>query len=248
MLGPENWVDHFWRAVSILVPAMIAVWQVNRNYRSNLRLQQEQVKRQQALDIYKEFSSAWEAATGKTQQLFGVVVSLRTYVTLRANPVFRDFSPALSHDTSDLIQSANELTTELLRFTSIIEKYEIVFQGFTQMRVNTNEQGIKVHRDVAELLTAFGPLVPADRHNHALNGFIPVATATQLEALNAVVDAWQEGLMDLQAFLHDLRLEAQNHLIGPFYGRKLPPRKPGDPAVRVLTPEKPLKKWWRFGR
>jgi hypothetical protein len=62
-----------------------------------------------------------------------------------------------------------------------------------------------------------------------------VPTKDDVARLQDLADAYLAATGDLQGYIIDLQIEAQNELLGDLFERQLPPRAPGDEAVKVLA-------------
>lgn len=62
-----------------------------------------------------------------------------------------------------------------------------------------------------------------------------IPTAEDFQAMQSKIDTFHEVAYDVASFLHDIQVEMQNSLLGPFFDRKLSIRLPKDNSFLVLT-------------
>lgn len=230
--------EYVWRALSIFVPAALVVWQVNRNFRSTLRAQQEQIKRQMHLEIYREFAETWQSAVQKLNTFASAVRQVDAYLKWRADSTFRG-TPPLTRDMHDVILAMTEAGDSIVNMSFVIEKYEVALPAFTSMRIAVLDQWSNSQGIMNQLSSYYIRYVPDKdmlESDKPVLDMLGIPSVDQALAARQQFIQWNELHADLLAFMVDLRTELQNHLVGPFFNNRVTPRKPRDPAYRVLAP------------
>jgi hypothetical protein len=242
------WMDHVWKGLQLLVPVMIMLVQLQRNHSYALKAQTEQLKRQMSLEIYKELSEAWLKAVNQCNEFFARVNSLQRWVELRSTPAFQVIEPPLTVDPVDANNAMTDASRALVQLSYVLEKWEVALPGFDHMRVAIIEQHQAVVDGYRQLWDTYVMYIPQKglRESHSEVRWEAPPPDLVLSLKQRYSD-WLEQYSDLLAFMVDLRVSLQNHLVGPFFGNEVPLRTPTNPAYRVLSPipPHPKRRWWQ---
>jgi hypothetical protein len=68
----------------------------------------------------------------------------------------------------------------------------------------------------------------------------PPPSPEVLSALKLLIEKYKGAMDEIECYIHDLTIEAQNNLLYGLFERKVPPRQPLDPRHKVIStvPEK----------
>ena len=227
----KPWMDHVWRALSLLVPVGLVAWQINRNYRSNLKLQQEQLKRQVSLEFYKDLVAAWHRVIDKQLEVDGLFRSIELHYDLRLAPDWPAEMkvPPLKFGGTQLTDARSEAGQSLIDLLNVAQKYEVALPGFRPMLIRIQDLHFKVSATFSDLLAYVLPYLPpvpgSIGWNQATLELWPVPTNDGWTQLRARIEEYLACSSDLGCFLEDLRIEMQNHLIGSLFGTAVPTRR-----------------------
>ena len=129
-----------------------------------------------------------------------------------------------------------EIHSGLWKVAGTIESYEIVSSNlplFREALVIKLKQLADTYLPLVRILPYI--LISEKGINDPEKLLIP--TNQDFETLQSKIDDFYEAAYDVAAFLHDIRIEMQNALLGSFFNRKLPIRSPTDNTSLVLTSE-----------
>lgn len=233
-LSEEESVSYWPEILSAAAAASAILFQLHLQHRSSLQLQRASSADQLRLEIYKEFSGkiapAEEALGDCKHQVWSLLLNVERLVAGKED--------RLNYVYADLAAGFDRASTAFGELVRWVERYEIAFAGFTRIK-----ESIAVER--RSLLDAYSdfnrsltlPLLAEKRlrENQPVPGPIAAAlTPEVVEAAQAMGKKYQDKIMDFVGYAWDVRVEAQNALLGPVFGRKLAPRRPTDPRVLVL--------------
>ena len=245
------YVDHAVTFFGIVIAALIIVWQMGRQHRNSLNLQQENKRAELRAGIYTKLLDRINLAEGaevKTSSFVRMIpFSLKTFRTqldLGINP-----SPVKERAT-ELVRLDSELQTSGCHLIEIFESYEIALPGFDVFQDALNS----VHHDLHK---AFMPLyqetlrrLPLELvSDSSLDGarssqterplhVPPPPSEQEFEELERLVEHYLDAVHRFGSYVHDLRVEAQNSLLSDLYpDQRAPRRTPLDPSQKVVTVE-----------
>jgi hypothetical protein len=230
--------------VALIASTWLGLHSLNRQHRNSLALQEDQHRRtaslqeahlrhQLQLDIFREISAQVRTTAASLSASVSTVRSIVLQLDLEARGWNR-----VRITTDDLLDSREAASRALIDLILVLERYEIVFYRLRSARVALDE----THRRMLEASSAFhsglGLLAP---HRDGPNPHPFRATNEAVEDLKPLADAFTDACGELQSYCLDLQIEAQNVLLGELFGRHVPPRRPGDPSVKVLEldPDEP---------
>lgn len=140
------------------------------------------------------------------------------------------------------IPKFNELHFEALNKTtaliSTLEGYEIVSAHFELFRRALGCASSDVRNAFTQLTPTLFRTFPVDVPN-ILEPHIPAAADADVAELTIGCTKYWEKAQTLSTYIHDIKIEAQNALLGGIFRRRVPPRKPADPRLWVLRTNDP---------
>lgn len=132
---------------------------------------------------------------------------------------------------SELQEAAHELLIEVERWETAIPTGKVFRLAFVSTSHDNQEAFFDLHTALLRMLpmerdAATGELFPP-----------PTPSADELEALERLVEKYATSVDDLTSYSHDLRVQMQNEVLQPLFGRTIEPRVPLDPACLVVSAE-----------
>lgn len=218
---PGWWVQTAVSFVGIIIGAMLIVWQMGRQHRSSLQVQRSGMRNELMLSVYREIAEAVDASQKALQNTL-------TNVEVTPMALQLGWSPPAE---PEMRERHGDATKRMVRLLWTMEKWEIVIPHFRGIGYNISQKN-------KALMDAFGVF-----HDYFLGHVLPLlqtpdgrpVVPTTDETLAKHSAAYQGVVLDLFAYLFDLRVEAQNHLLGGIFDHQVPPRAPEDPTCEVLT-------------
>lgn len=209
---------------------IILSWQLQRQHRNTLDANRRQSQDRLKIELYHEIARRIEATAAPLTDFGLTPTGLVGHVT-----IFRD-KPARSRYTFAEVQTIRQcLSSSVLGLTSALEVYEIAMPEFKILRQRLWEA---FHVATA----AFGDFSLLAARFVGADGTAPAARPTdeELNELSRVAETAQVASIALTAVVHDLRVEAQNHLLGSIFTNRAPRRAPSDPSIQVTILEERL--------
>ncbi len=244
MSGIDCWLQPLIQALGIVIGALLVVLQLGRQHKNAILQQREQAGQQLRLQIYRDMAQKLVDASGALSNLHAVFFSTVSGMRTRREALekFRRDFPGLGVSHEKLLETHSRAVGSLLEVIWILESYEIAFPGFEPFKTRLVERS-------AALSTAFGNLhsrlspfltILLSGDEAAKLGTTKVTPeppdAAGLAELERLFDELSQIGFDLQGYLFDLRVGAQNRLLSGIFPGHAPERKPTDPRVEVLRP------------
>lgn len=221
------------------------IFQMSRQHRSNLQLQKNNFKEKLHLEIYQglikgidDTSNILSKVSAKSSN---IPISLETYCSQAASgvsptpPRYRalDFSEA--HHA--LIKSVAKLFHIFERYTIAVPKFRIFQIGLNSAIHDTNEAYQPFFQKLLEYLPI--DVQEADRKPGSPPVIVPaIPNIGELKFILELGQKYNNTLVVIVGFLHDLTVEAQNILLGSLFENRVPSRQPLGPNVVVITTDK----------
>ena len=209
---------------------IILSWQLQRQHGNSLEANRRQSQDRLKVELYHEIARRIEATAAPLTDSSLTPTGFVGHVT-----IFRD-KPAHSRYTFSELQAIKQcLSSSVLGLTSTLEVYEIVMPQFKIVRQRLWEAFREATAAFDDFALLAGRFVGAD-------GTLPAARPTdeELLELSQLAETAQVAGIALTAVVHDLRVEAQNHLLGSIFTNRAPRRAPSDPSVQVTILEEQL--------
>jgi hypothetical protein len=217
-------------AASIL--AVLGIYlQVQKGHASTLRAQEAHLRNQLKVDVYERVSKVFHDCAERVSAASGLAQSA-LFALHWADKGMPGTHPA----TSKALQEAHfEAVKSISKLQIALEQYEIAFARFGSIRRAIGETIKELFDKHSQLWPKFLLLVPTQ---DSTTGIISPPAFKPTDANVAEIEqAYQEYRYvcdNLQGYLLDLQIEAQNELLGDLFQRELPPRNPMDSSIKVL--------------
>lgn len=236
-------IVHF---VGIVVAAWLIIWRIGCEHRNSLNLQKENMKDRLRLEIYRDLtqkiSKANNALGAALSKITSLPINLETKQYLKS--VLR-FEPIPVEDRAETVSQLHFSAVEfIISLVTAMEEYEIAiptFTSFSRTFCNQLEKFTNSFSLFYEEVLPFLPIdVPQDKIAELNTKVITpdYPDKEKLEELRRLANKYLGEVATFHGYLRDLSIEAQNHLLGSLFNRKLPPRKPTDPSIIVLSTDK----------
>lgn len=216
--------------LGLAVTIGVALHQLNRQHRSTLAIQEAHLRHELQLEIFREISGQLQHVASATNiaisQARRIVLEIEDQIALRGE---------ISQTAEGFFATHSEAARALSSVHAILERYEIVFYRFGSARRMLGDEMVRSFDFAAAVTRKAGLFLPSPDGPRP-HPFRPTPEDAQLiaDAANAYINI----IGNLQGFVLDLQIEAQNCLLGGLFNRTLPPRNPLDPAVPVLKPDR----------
>ena len=253
-VGQENSYDKYIQLLGIFIGAVLIIWQSNRQHKSNFILQKENLKDELKLEIYGKLGGKIQISNDKT-------IDVSTYV--RMTPINLDsylYSVSLGLKRSPVVERTENYSEayysmgkSIVELITMLEEYEIASPSFKvfRMAIMSSKYDLdKIHMNLhAELLRCLPIDLNAEEQSRIGEQVLvsPALTQDKVKILKEVADEFLERIMDITCYLFDLRVEAQNTLLGGIFEHRVEGRNPVDPKyITIKTDKESLEKLERY--
>lgn len=244
--------SHAWIAnvLTIISTVAIAVWNIGRQFENTMRAQRANKMDELHTTIYKEIAdkiAACEEALVKTNGTTRTLPS-KFVIKHESDEIAKSYglsesSQVITERYPQICAEHFESTKKLSEVLMVMEKYELVFTDFSNMKAKIclkYEEFMSAARKFQQYVLAYLPMDVDEADRNKFNGakvvMMPFPSQAAIDEMRRLSDDVLEPAMELSAFLHDLRIESQNTLLSPiFNGKTAPKRVPGDPSYQVLS-------------
>ena len=216
--------------VGLVIGFLLLSWQLDRQHQNALDANRRQAQDRLRLDLYDKIAERIESASASQVEVGGLPTAFMGELIVRLS-VWSNNQQEIPRSTyfPHLLEKQATASQSVLALMSALETYAIVMPEFSIFRGRLGD-ALRV------LSTAIG-----DFHQAALP-FAGSANASPIKwppsgADKTILDGLAASVMrasvEVAAVVSDLRVEAQNYLLGDLFGRKVPRRVPSDPAMTV---------------
>lgn len=239
------WLERLIDLLGIFLGVAAIMYQMHRQHRSNLKLQRNNFKEKLRLEIYqgliKGMDDTVNILSKASAKSSNIPISLEAYCNqLKAGikpalPRYRALDFSETHHA--LIKSVAKLLHIFERYTIAIPNFRIFQIGFSSAIHDTSE----AYNPFSQKLFDYLPIDIQESDPKPSSPSVIVRAIPNDEELKNISDLGQKynnTLVVIVGFLHDLTVEAQNILLGSLFDNRVPPRHPLDPKVVVITTDK----------
>lgn len=242
--------------ITVVVTVWVAIWQIKRQLKNTLKSQRINKMDELHTEIYKEIAEKIEECemaliktSGTARRVpssFEIKISMdltaKSHGLAESNYIITERYPKICEEHFEAI---NKLANVLF----VMDKYEIVFSDFSNMKMYirvASQEYSNAASDFHNYILRFLPRDIGEEDRPKFGGAKVIAEAfpdqESIDHIRTMSELVTNLSMDLAAYLHDLRIEAQNVLLSPIFdGKKAPVRVPGDPRYPLLSLDKPKK-------
>lgn len=205
-------------SVGGLIAAFVAIRQANLS-RAQSRFEHQQALR---LELYKELG---DRLLGTQEALVDAITATNSFVD-RAQQLLEISRPVAPNDARfwDPQRVASAALDSLIH---TLDKYEILFTDTLSAGDSVRAGPLPLTEAAGRFALVAAPFISSSEQ--------PNPTASQLEVLRLKAAEYQALAMVLHERIGDLRVHAQNALLGPLLGRRLALPKAGEPSSTRST-------------
>ncbi|MBI3829059.1 MAG: hypothetical protein HY291_06065 [Planctomycetes bacterium] len=232
------------QVISIIVGAWLVAIQIRKNHESSIEVQRENARLGLKVKVYEDFECFLNTAQERITIIDSVARSLpfSIYFYWRRKEEFKLKEPThINHTSYSIARLHNRAMDSALKLIIKLESFEV---ALTESKTFVRALSIQMSkcsdafREFHEATLMLLPVhVPKDKQAAVGSKILEPHRPTDdnLNRIKKASEEYNEVLMDLQAFVYDLRVEAQNLLLGELFQKRVPPRKPIDPRHLVLS-------------
>jgi hypothetical protein len=232
------------KVLSLIAAAGTVVWQIRKQRRNSLALQRENAREALKLRIYEtlvqRIRTLSDANIEAKMYAFGIPSAIENVQRERSagyqpSPV-KQRVPTFS----DLHFNAERQLAELI---VEFECWSIAFPGLNVFQVALNAAAYDVRQSFPPLFSALLPILPMDPppgQTGKATIIHPPPSPEVISALKRLIEKYKEAMDEIDYYISDLTIEAQNNLLHGLFETRVPPRQPLDLRHKVIStiPEK----------
>ena len=222
-----------WETLVQLAGFAVVIWVMSHQLKKQRGMQKENHLTQIRRDIYKEITDRMEYSSPN-----GISVTLNLLLGLLAKAREKKeqtgnyLPPPMRAET--IINDFKRVQSRLFGVSGSVEKYEIAGENQPLFRK-------ALIAKIREMSNAFMPILfylpyvlLSDKGITDPDKLLVIAD-DELKEFRKKIEQFQNVAADVDGFLYDIQVEAQNILLGDLFERKLEVRRPLDPEALVLT-------------
>lgn len=227
------WQDSGIQILTIVSGFIVVVFQLGRQHKNAINLEELNAKKKLHLEIYQKISEQINKAQAAEKiSIYGLTLPDKI-----SDYVARSRQETLPERIEEIIRKFGAYSDEITKLIILIEEYEIALNKFGIFRIVFSCQMEKVSDDYFKFTNPLHQYLPIDLPDHMNMTPIPLVrpSAEMIKELKDSGKKFHETVMDMSCYIYDFRVEAQNHLLGELFKRKLEPRRPTDKKYIAVT-------------
>lgn len=229
----SNYIKYFLQITGFIVAFGVVLFRNNKQQESNLLIQKQHFRNEIKLQIFKDLDR-------KITISFDNYVKLRSMVSITVSNIEgnilleeKGIDPILfSNRCSDFSECHQQFSESILKLTHTLDRYVIadrIFEIFRMAFLAVHHKLVNASLPLSSLLSLLLPIDIKDNKQRQRLG-TNVLTVQNVSKENWVrlknnKNLYENILVDFDMYLHDLRVEIQNCLLGDIFQKKLVARE-----------------------
>jgi hypothetical protein len=240
---------------AIIAGAGIVAWQVSEQFKRNRDLKKEEHRDRLFLDIFREIDALLNIAGFAQIKAQGYVRNILTNIEMALSPQLSQPQASFYElRANKFLEKDEALTRAVNDLIYKIESLEIIHPNFYIFRLALGAPIYDILTQSPALFPALLKVLPSDvpeDKQEALSAKVihPQAPTTETyQQVKPLCDEYMKACDDIGCYIHDLRIELQNALLGSLFSHRVPKREPDDPSYKVisLTPDTYVEKLKKY--
>ena len=231
------------RAAAIIITGFLAalmiIWQVGRQARSAINLQQEASRQSLKVDVYRSFDIILTAAStssnnaGSDAQMLSF--NLRNALNLSRNGILPYSVKHPAELCSDNNSKLNESVSQVL---ILLERFQIINSRLDLFNFAISSASHDIREAFIAMWTEILRFVPTKAYfdKAAAAGFnLQIPNDEDLRQLDHFIASYNDAVHTYGCYIHDLNIALQNELLGSLFNNVVPARQPLSNKYRTIT-------------
>lgn len=239
-------IPNFLQSIAILVGIFVVVWQVNKQHKSNVEVQNEKLRCDLRLQLREEINRHIDKLNALTVSASGFPNALKISILVaKSDAEFGKVSKPLPQRVPAFNRVNYDIGGVAIELIKTIERYELVVPQLKifQLALNVFLHDFNaVSSEYMRVLLTFLPFDASDEDRLRTGVSVynrPLPEQRQLIEIQLIGDKYAEVLYNLGSWIYDLNIEIQNLALGHLFKKdKLPSRNPIDPNCIVIKTDK----------
>lgn len=239
-------IPNFLQLITILVGIGIVIWQVNKQHKSNIEVQNEKLRCDLRLQLREEISKRIDKLNNLTVIASGFPRSLNySIIVAKADAEFRRTPQPLPQRVPAFNQANYDVSGAAIELMKIIECYELVMPQLKVFQLAINvflEDFNRASSEYRNTLLTFLPFDASDEDRVKTGISVynrPLPNSEQLVTIQEIGNRYADTLNDFGSWIYDLNIEIQNLALGHLFPDNLiSSRSPIDPDCIVIKTDR----------
>jgi len=196
-------------------------WQLDRQHRNTRKANRRQAQDRLRLDLYDRIAERIEATSTPLVEVSGLPAAFMGELTIRL-AIWSANNQHMPSSTRfpELQTQRAALSRSITALMSALETYASVMPEFSELRKHLGDALRDIDVAVGDFNQAALPFAGSENAE-------PVhwpPTSQQQQVMSGLANSVMRVVIEAMAVVSDLRVEAQNYLLGGLFGRKVPRR------------------------
>ena len=207
--------------VGFFLGFLLLSWQLDRQHRNTRKANRRQAQDRLRLDLYDKIAERIEATSAPLVEVCGLPTAFMGELTIRLNIFSANNQIILSSKRFPELQTQRAaLSRSIIALMSALETYAIVMPEFSEFRKRLGDALRETEVAVGDFNQAALPF--AGSENAGPMDWPP--TSQHQQVMSSLAGSVMRAATEAMAVVSDLRVEAQNCLLGGLFRRRVPRR------------------------
>ncbi|PKG59209.1 hypothetical protein [Shewanella sp. GutDb-MelDb] len=240
------WLPHLFTILGFIVAALIVIFQLNKQHKSSMEVQNKNKVEELKLQIYHDFDEKLNNLSDASIKAGNYLNQLPENLALYHKQVYNNEVPIdIKQRPDEFLLVLNYLLSKILQVILLIEKYEVVeprLKIFQSAFNSVHHNLMEFYKDLFLALIAVLPknVKPEDIDKFGCSVISPLAISSDdFVILKQLCSKFSNAVSEVGEYQYDLRVESQNLFLGDLFGNTVPSREPIDPKCKVVKITEP---------
>jgi hypothetical protein len=221
--------------VSILAAGMV-IWQVGKQRDNQLLEQKENIRIEFKTKLHGEIEDKLAALSDASVAAASIKYDLYTAFAIQQNAISLKRDPIpLSLEMDAVNKAHSALCNATIEVVKVTEKYEIIEPAIKIFQMAFSVALRDLQHTYWPLMIELPNVLPQRSQDGQNIIYKPIATPEQISKINQLTAAYGDAAREISCYVHDMRVEIQNLLLGNLFDHRVPKRVPLDPRHKVVS-------------
>lgn len=237
-------IDNGLKVLLAVTATLTLVWQLRKQHGNSLAQQRENARQALMLRIYETLVLRIRALSDANIDAKMYALGIPSSVDIAQRAQRTGYQPSPMTQRAPTFSDLNsKAAIQLAELISEFECWSIAFPGLKVFQVALNSAAYNVRLSFPPLFEALLHVLPMDPPPDQTGKptiIHPPPSPEATSELKRLIWEYMEAMDEIECYIQDLTIEAQNNLLHGLFEHRVPPRQPLDPQYRVIStiPEK----------
>ena len=206
---------------ALIFGLLVLSLQLEKQHQNTLEANRHAAQDRLRLDIYQEIAQRIEASTAPVGHMGFIPTAFVGELVVR-----KQLGSGSQYRFSSFQEASQKASDSVIALMAVLEVYEIAMPEFRRFRTALAESMRRAGVTQGDFLQIAGQFIEPLRWP---------PSDPESEEMSRLAGIIQGAAIEVQGIVWDLRVAAQNYLLGGLFpGQQAPDRTPGDPTVKVI--------------